>query len=128
MRVGHGLVLLAGVLAFCVCIGCESDSDSSSGSGGGGALGGTWNGAAAGRTMTMVLNQNGTSLTGNYTFQNPTFSENISGTLSSETPPATATLVGGADRRFEVTFNSANSMSGGFYKGATQVGSVAASK
>jgi hypothetical protein len=76
----------------------------------------------------MNLDQNGTSLSGSYKLENPDFEESLSGTASSSTPPATATLTGGGDRRFQVTFNSANSMGGGFYKGAAQVGSVSATK
>ena len=112
------------LLALCFAPGCESSGDS----GGSGPLGGTWKGTAAGRPLTLNLKQNGTALSGSYKLENPDFSESLSGTASSETAPASATLNGGADRQFKIAFSSENSLSGGFYKGATQVGSVSASK
>lgn len=118
-------LVVAGMLALCFSPGCEGDDGDSGGSG---ALNGTWRGTTAGRPLTMTLKQNGTSLSGSYKLENPDFSEGLSGTASSATPPATATLTGGGDRQFRVTFNSANSMSGGYYKGAAQVGSVSATK
>ncbi len=118
------MLVIAGMLAMCLAVGCES----SSGSGGSGALGGTWRGTTAGRPLTMILNQNGTSLSGSYKLENPDFEENLSGTASGATAPTTAVLSGGADRQFRITFNSENSMSGGFFKGSTQVGSVSATK
>jgi len=52
----------------------------------------------------------------------------LTGTASGETAPATATLFGGADRRFEITFTSSSSLSGAFFKGADNVGAVSATK
>lgn len=118
------IMVTVSALAMCMFAGCESSSSS----GGSGDLGGTWTGTTAGRPLSITLDQDGTSLSGSYTLSNPTFSEGLSGTASSETAPATATLTGGADRRFELNFNSASSMSGGFFKGSTQVGTVSASK
>ncbi len=118
------MLVMAGVLALCLSVGCESSSDS----GGSGPLGGTWRGTTAGRPLTMTLNQNGTALSGSYKLENPDFEESLSGAASSATPPATAVLSGGGDRQFRITFQSENSMSGGFYKGSDQVGSVSATK
>lgn len=111
------------LLSLCFAPACESDDD-----GGGGSLGGTWRGTAAGRPLTMTLSQNGTSLSGNYTLENPTFGEGLDGSASSAEAPASATLSGGGDRQFRITFSSANALSGGFYKGETMVGAVQATK
>lgn len=119
------LVVMGSALVMCMFLGCEGGGGSSGESGN---LGGTWTGTTAGRSLSMTLEQNGTSLSGSYTLSNPTFSEGLSGTASSGTAPATLSLVAGADRRFELTCSSGNSMSGGFFKGSTQVGSVSASK
>jgi hypothetical protein len=119
---------MAGLSVLCFAWGCESDSDSDGSDNGSGSLGGTWTGTTAGRPLTMTLAQDGTTLSGSYRLENPVFTEGLSGTASRATAPATATLVGGGDRKFIITFNSANSMSGGFYKGAAQVGSVSATK
>lgn len=115
------------VVFLCLFVGCESDSDSDSG-GGSDSYAGTWTGSVCGRAVTISATQNGTTLSGTYTLSDPTFTEGFSGTVSSETPPATAVLNGGADRRFEVTFSSYSSLSGGYYKGATKVCDVSASK
>jgi len=65
----------------------------------------------------MSMNQNGTTLSGSYTFSNPTFSGTYSGTVTSETPPATAHLVcSGHDWWFDLSFSSYNQFTGGFYK------------
>lgn len=121
------LILLLG-LAGCLFIGAGCESDSDSGGGSGGELAGTWRGNVGGRSLTMTLNQNGTSLSGNYTLQDPTFSEGVSGSAGSATAPTSATLNGGADRRFEVNFSTPFSMNGGYYKGSEKVASVSASK
>ncbi len=118
------MMVMAGMLALSLSAGCEKSSSS----GGLGDLDGTWRGTTAGRPLTMNLNQDGTSLSGSYKLENPDFEESLSGTASSATAPATAVLSGGADRQFRITFNSENSMSGGFFKGSTQVGSVSATK
>jgi len=125
MPVKSFFVMALGVSILCFSCGCESDGDSGGGSG---SLGGTWTGTTAGRPMTMTLQQNGTALSGSYQLSNPDFGENLTGTASGETAPATATLVGGADRRFEITFASSSSLSGAFFKGADNVGAVSATK
>jgi hypothetical protein len=123
------LGLLMVLVCLCLVVGCEESSESdSSSSSAAGSFGGTWTGTTAGRQLTMVITQNGTALTGSYNLTDPAFGESFSGTVSSETAPATATLIAGADRRFEINFASYNSLSGGFFKGATQVGAVAATK
>jgi hypothetical protein len=119
------IMVTVSAIAMFMFAGCESGGSSSGGSGN---LGGTWTGTTAGRPLSIYLEQDGTSLSGSYTLSNPTFTEGLSGTASSATAPATATLTGGADRRFEISFDSASSMSGGFFKGSSQVGSVSASK
>ena len=115
------------LMVACIILitGCESSSDDG---GSGGDLAGTWSGNACGRTLTMTISQSGTSLSGTYHLSDPDFSEGFSGTASSESAPATATLNGGGDRSFKITFNSANSLSGGFYKSGSQVCGVSASK
>jgi hypothetical protein len=76
----------------------------------------------------MSLKQTGDHLSGSYKLSNPDFEESLSGTASSSIPPAKATLVGGGNRQFLVTFQNLTSMKGGFFKGTTQVGSVSATK
>ena len=118
------LALLAAVAAMGLAVGCEdsSDDDDDGGGGGGtpaGSYAGTWTGHVGGRGLTMVINQNGTSLSGTYTFSDPTFNGTFSGTVTSTTPPATAHLPCGSgheDWWFDVTFASYNQLSGGFYK------------
>ena len=118
------LALLAAVAALGLAVGCESsdDDDDDTGGGGGAAAGsyaGTWTGHVGGRGLTMTFNQNGTSLSGTYTFSDPTFNGTFSGTVTSTTPPATAHLVCGSgheDWWFDITFASYNQLSGGFYK------------
>ena len=118
------LVLMAAVAAMGISIGCESsDDDDDGGDGGGGTVtgsyAGTWTGNVCGRGLTMVINQSGTSLSGTYTFTDPTFNGTFSGTATSATPPATAHLVCGSgheDWWFDLSFASYNQMTGGFYK------------
>ena len=108
-------ILLAG-LAVGLFAGCGGDDDEDSPSG---TYAGTWTGNVCGRGLTMTLAQTGSTLTGTYQLSDPTFpvdgGEAISGTVSSLTPPATVTLVGSSDRKFEVTFNSYDAMVGGFF-------------
>ena len=115
------LALLAAVAAMGLAVGCEDDDDDDSSGGGGGttsgSYAGTWVGHVGGRGLTMVMNQNGTSLSGTYTFSDPTFSGAFAGSVSSATPPATARLdCVGRDWWFDINFASYNSLSGGFYK------------
>lgn len=117
------LALLAAVAAMGLAVGCEDSSDDDDNGGGGGtpagSYAGTWTGHVGGRGLTMVINQNGTSLSGTYTFSDPTFNGTFSGTVTSTTPPATAHLPCGSgheDWWFDVTFASYNQLSGGFYK------------
>lgn len=85
----------------------------------GGTYAGTWTGNVCGRGLTLVLSQDGTTLTGTYQLSDPTFpvdgGEAISGTVSSVNPPATVTLLGRHDRKFEITFNSYDLLVGGFF-------------
>lgn len=116
------LAMMLAVLALGFTFGCEDDDDDTgSGGGGGGAtsgsFAGTWSGRVCGRGLTMVLSQNGTSLSGSYTFTDPTFSGTCSGSLAGTTPPTTARLdCSGHAWWFELSFSSYNQMSGGFYK------------
>lgn len=119
------IAVLAASLALGLSLGCESDdSDDDAGGGGGGgatagSYAGTWTGHVGGRGMTMVMSQNGTTLSGTYTFSDPTFNGTFSGAVSSATPPATAHLVCGSghdDWWFDFSFSSFNQLSGGFFK------------
>ena len=116
------IAILAAAMAMGLSLGCDSgdDDDDDGGSAGGGSSGsyaGTWSGNVCGRGLTMVVSQSGTTLSGSYTFTDPTFSGTFSGTVTSETPPATAHLVcGGHDWWFDITYSSYSLMSGGFYK------------
>ena len=114
-------------------LGCNESSDGSSGGSTPtgpvmGTYGGTWTGRVCGRGLTMNIVQNGLALSGDYTFTNPDFGEGMSGSVNSETPPAAAVLNGGGDRRFEISFDSYNSLSGGFFKGTNRVCNVTATK
>ncbi len=114
------LVLLAAVAALGRAAGCEDDDDDNGGGGGGtvsGSYAGVWSGRVCGRGLTMVVSQNGTSLSGTYTLTDPTFSDTFAGSVSGD-PPATARLnsTGGHSWWFELTFGSYNQMAGGFYK------------
>ena len=113
------IALLAAVMALGLTAGCESDDDDDGGGGGAatGSYAGTWTGSVCGRGLTMVLSQSGTTLSGSYTFTDPTFTGTCSGSVSSTTPPATARLdCSGHNWWFELSFGSYNQMSGGFYK------------
>ena len=113
------LALLAAVMALGLTGGCGGGDDDGDGGGGGSAdsYAGTWTGKVCGRDLVMVINQDGTSLSGTYTFSDPTFNGTFTGSVSSTTPPATAHLVCGSgheDWWFQLTFSSYNQMSGGF--------------
>lgn len=120
------IAMLAAAAAMGLSLGCNSDDDDDDGAfgeagGGGGAAAGsyagTWTGNVCGRGLTMVVSQSGTTLSGSYTFTDPTFSGTFSGTVTSETPPATAHLTcAGHDWWFDLTYASYSQMSGGFYK------------
>ena len=123
--------IVVSLLAATLCIGLGSgcsDDDDSGPSGSSDSYAGTWKGNVCGRSLTMNMSQNGTSLSGNYHLSDPVFSENFSGTVSSETPPASATLNGGGDRSFKINFESHNSFHGGFYKGGSKVCDTGATK
>ena len=124
------MVALAAGVALGLGAGCSDDDDDGGGSAGGGSFGGTWVGRVCGRGLTMTLAQNGTTLSGSYTFTDPTFADTCAGTVSSANPPATATLrsTGGHDFWFEVTFTSYNTMVGGYYKSGVKVCDVTAVK
>ena len=147
MSVSRFVSLVAVVVCVCLVFGCESDDNSNNNNSGGaagngaannnggngavvpaGTYGGVWTGSVCGRTLTMTVNQSGTTLSGSYTLNSPTFTENFSGTVSSETAPATATLQAGGDRSFQLTFSSYNGMNGGYLKSGVQVCAVNASK
>ncbi len=110
------VALLLASLAMGLFAGCGGGDDDEPASG---SYAGTWTGNVCGRGLTMTLVQTGSTLTGTYQLSDPTFpvdgGEAITGTVSSLTPPATATLVGASDRKFEVTFNSYDMMVGGFF-------------
>lgn len=93
-----------------------------------GTYAGTWTGRVCGRGLTMNIVQRGLTLSGDYSFTDPDFGEGMSGSVNSETPPAAAVLNGGDDRRFELGFDSYNSLSGGFFKGTDRVCDVTATK
>ena len=113
------LALVAAVAAMGLMVGCEDDDDDDAGGGGTptGSYAGVWSGHVCGRGLTMVVNQNGSTLSGTYTLTDPTFVDTFSGTVSGD-PPATARLnsTGGHNWWFELSFGSYNQMSGGFYK------------
>lgn len=124
------MAAMAAVVALGIGAGCSDSDDDDSSSSGSGRYAGTWTGRVCGRGLTMTLAQNGTALSGSYTFSDPTFVDTCSGTVSSENPPAAATLrsTGGHDFWFEVTFTSYNTMSGGYYKSGVKVCDVTAVK
>ena len=132
MSVKHTVILLV-LLAFVgFSAGCsDSDDDSGGNSPTGpssGTYAGTWTGNVCSRGLTMNLTQSGTTISGSYTLTDPTFSEGLSGSVSSTSPPASAVLYGGGDRRFEITFSSYTSFSGGYLKGNDRVCDARASK
>lgn len=112
------IAIAAAGLALGLSMGCGGggggDDDATSGS-----YAGTWSGKVCGRDLALVLNQSGTTLTGTYQLSDPTFpvdgGEAIHGTVSSLKPPATVTLLGAHDRKFEITFNSYDLLVGGFF-------------
>ncbi len=113
------LALVATVMALGLTGGCGGgdDDDDGGGGAGGGSYAGTWTGNVCGRGLVMEINQDGTMLSGTYTFSDPTFNGTFSGTVSSLTPSATAHLVCGSgheDWWFQLTFASYNQMTGGF--------------
>jgi len=113
------LALVAAAMVLGLAGGCESDDDDGDGGTASGSYAGTWTGWVCGRGLTMVISQSGTTLTGTYTFTDPTFNGTFSGTATSATPPATAHLVCGSgheDWWFDVSFASEHQMTGGFYK------------
>lgn len=127
------------LLAVLVCLGltfgCNGSGSDGDGDGGANPVGpspgsyaGTWSGNVCGRGLTMNIVQDGLALSGDYTFTDPDFGEGMSGSVTSETPPASAVLNAGGDRRFEISFNSYNSLSGGFFKGSDRVCEVNATK
>ena len=114
-------------------LGCsDSGSDRNGGTGpvgpSSGSYAGTWTGNVCGRGLTMNIAQNGTTLSGSYTLTDPTFSEGLSGSVSSTSPPASAVLNGGEGRRFEISFSSYTAFSGGYYKGSEKVCDTKAAK
>ncbi|NCA82441.1 MAG: hypothetical protein EOM72_06800 [Opitutae bacterium] len=127
------IAVLAASLALGLSLGCDSNDSDDDADGGGAATGsyaGTWVGNVCGRGLTMTLTQNGTSLSGSYAFTDPAFSDTCAGTVSSVTPPATASLrsTGGHDFWFDLAFSSHRSFSGGFYKSGVKICDVNASK
>ena len=126
MRMFKWGLLAVGIVCAGMMLGCE-DSDDDDG-GGSGELAGTWSGKVCGRNLTMVINQNGSNLSGTYTLSDPEFSESMSGSANVPQAPASAVLNGGGDRRFEINFSSPTQFSGGYYKGATKVCNVTATK
>jgi hypothetical protein len=123
-----GVVALG--LALGLAIGCDSDDDDNNGGGDGTSYAGVWTGNVCGRGLTMNIRQSGNTLSGTYSFTNPDFADTFSGTVSGTTPPATATLrsTGGHDYWFEVTFTSASTFTGGYYKSGVRVCGVNARK
>ena len=123
------VVLLSALMALGVMGACDSDDDDDSG-GSSGSYAGTWTGNVCGRGLTLVLTQNGTSLTGSYTFTDPVFNDTCAGTVSSANPPASAILrsTGGHDFWFDIVFSSSSVLSGGYYKSGTMVCTVNAAK
>jgi hypothetical protein len=121
------VVVMAG-LALGLASGCDSDDDNDGGDST--SYAGVWTGNVCGRGLTMNIRQRGNTLSGSYSFNNPDFADTFSGTVSGATPPATATLrsTGGHDYWFEVTFTSASTLTGGYYKSGVRVCGVNARK
>jgi hypothetical protein len=120
------ITVMAAAMAMGLSFGCGGDDDNSDNNGGGtgggggsptGSYAGTYTGKVCGRGLTMVVSQNGSTLSGSYTFSDPTFNGTFSGTVTSTTPPATAHLVcgsGHSDWWFDLSFSSYNAFTGGF--------------
>jgi len=122
--------LMSVVVCVLLAAGCTTKESAGSGviTGPAGTYAGIWTGRVCGRGLTLTLDQSGLSLSGSYTLSDPVFGENVNGSVSGLTPPATATLFAGVNNRMEITFNSYNSLSGGFYKGSTYTCDVSATK
>lgn len=131
---GKSTIVMMALLVFTgFAFGCsDSDGDGNGGTGPTGpttgTYAGTWTGNVCARGLTMNIAQNGTTLSGSYALTDPAFSEGLSGSVSSTSPPASAVLNGGGDRRFEITFSSYTSFSGGYYKGNDRVCDARATK
>ena len=71
------IAMLAAGLALGLSCGCDSGDDDEDGGGSGGgtsdSYAGTWTGNVCGRGLTMVLSQNGTSLSGTYNMADNSF-------------------------------------------------------
>jgi hypothetical protein len=121
------IAAMVAVMAMGLAAGC---SDSDDGGGSSDSYAGVWKGTVCGRGLTLNLSQNGTALSGSYTFTDPTFNDTCAGTVSSTTPAATVILksTGGHDFWFNVTFTSYNTLSGGYYKSGLKVCDVNAVK
>jgi len=126
------MAVAAVVLALGLTVGCnDSDDDSSSGGGGSssGSYGGVYTGQACGRPMTVSVSQNGTTLSGSYTLQNPTFTDSFSGTLSTTEGGATVRMNSvGRNWWMDLSFSGYDSFVGSFYKEGSQVCSVSGNK
>jgi len=130
MSKGRGLALVALVLTLGFAMGCSDDDDNDGGSGSGkGSYAGVYVGQACGRPMTMSLSQNGTSLSGSYTLQNPTFTDAFAGTLSTTEGSATVRMNSvGRNWWMDLSFSGYNSFVGSFYKEGAQVCNVSGNK
>lgn len=124
------MALLSIAVCLCAAIGCNEDNDGGGNAvtTGSGTYAGTWTGNVCGRGLTMIINQQDLFLSGSYTLTDPVFGEAMSGNVSSASPPATATLNAGSDRRLELSFSSYTALTGGFYKGTTRVCDISASR
>ena len=74
------LALVATVMALGLTGGCGGgdDDDDGGGGAGGGSYAGTWTGHVCGRGLVMEISQDGTMLSGTYTFSDPTFNGTFS--------------------------------------------------
>ncbi len=122
------IALLASVMAMSLAGGC-GDDDGDNGDAAG-TYAGTWTGNVCGRGLTMVLTQSGDTLSGTYTLTGPVFVDTCSGTVSGGEPPSTALLrsTGGHNFWFDIVFQSANTLTGGYYKDGALVCNVTARK
>ncbi|WFB37824.1 hypothetical protein P3T73_08645 [Kiritimatiellota bacterium B12222] len=131
IRIVKGLFLCSLAVMLCLATGCNESSSDDSGNNSGDAMGtyaGTWTGTVCGRSLTMKISQKGNQISGTYSLSDPAFSESFTGSVDNITPPASADLMGGGDRMFAITFNSYNSLSGGYYKSGEKVCDVKATK